>query len=118
MNKINSLPSDYRKLLQSVKRQIQESRIRAYRTVNNELIQLYWNIGEEIATRQERDGWGKSVVERLSKDLCEEFTGTSGFRHATFGICGAFMITIRKTQICDSLSQKFHGDITFLFLVN
>ena len=48
MNKINSLPSDYSKLLQSVKRQIQESRIRAYRTVNKELIQLYWNIGKEI----------------------------------------------------------------------
>ncbi len=79
MNQINSIPSDYGKLLQSVKKQIQESRIRAYRSVNKELIQLYWNIGEEIATRQERDGWGKSVVERLSNDLCKEFPGTSGF---------------------------------------
>ena len=79
MNQVNSLPSDYRKLLQSVKKQIQESRIRAYRTVNKELIQLYWNIGEEIATRQERDGWGKSVVERLSLDLRKEFPSKSGF---------------------------------------
>lgn len=79
MKQVNSLPSDYRKLLQSVKKQIQESRIRAYRAVNKELIQLYWNIGKEIATRQERDGWGKSVVERLSHDLCKEFPGTSGF---------------------------------------
>ncbi len=79
MNKINSLPSDYGKLLQSVKKQIQESRIRAYRTVNKELIQLYWNIGKEILERQEREGWGRSIVKRLSNDLRKEFLGTSGF---------------------------------------
>ena len=79
MNKVNSLPSDYRMLLQSVKKQIQESRIRAYRAVNKELVKLYLNIGEEIATRQERDGWGKSVVERLSLDLRKEFPSKSGF---------------------------------------
>jgi predicted nuclease of restriction endonuclease-like (RecB) superfamily len=79
MHQDNSLQSDYLKLLQSVKEQIQESRIRVYRTVNKELIQLYWNIGKEIAIRQERDGWGKSVVERLSLDLRKEFPSRSGF---------------------------------------
>ena len=79
MKKINSLPADYGHLLQSVKKQIQKSRIRAYRTVNKELIQLYWNIGKEISERQESEGWGKSVVKRLSNDLRMEFPGTSGF---------------------------------------
>ncbi len=79
MKKINSLPADYGHLLQSVKKQIQKSRIRAYRTVNKELIQLYWNIGKEIAVRQEQDGWGKSVVEKLSRDLRGEFKGASGY---------------------------------------
>ena len=79
MKKINSLPADYGHLLQSVKKQIQKSRIRAYRTVNKELIQLYWNIGKEISERQESEGWGKSVVKRLSHDLRTEFPGTSGF---------------------------------------
>ncbi len=73
------LPSDYSDLLQSIKKRIQESRILAYRAVNKGLIELYWNIGKDIASRQERDGWGKSVVERLSRDLHEEFPGTSGF---------------------------------------
>ena len=79
MKKIDFLPADYGNLLNSVKKQIQESRIRAYRTVNKELIQLYWNIGKEIAVRQEQDGWGKSVVEKLSRDLRREFPSTSGF---------------------------------------
>lgn len=73
------IPPDYGDFLQAVKQRIQESRIRAYRSVNKELIDLYWGIGREIAERQERDGWGKSVVERLSRDLRKEFPGTSGF---------------------------------------
>ena len=28
-----------------------------------------WNIGKEIKERQEKQGWGKSIVEILSKDL-------------------------------------------------
>ncbi|MCK4486188.1 MAG: hypothetical protein KAU38_05415, partial [Desulfobacterales bacterium] len=57
------IPPDYSDFLQAVKQRIQESRIRAYRSVNKELIDLYLGIGREIAERQERDGWGKSVVE-------------------------------------------------------
>lgn len=74
-----TLPKDYKDFLHLIKQRIHESRIRSYHAVNRELIDLYWNIGKEIAERQEREGWGKSVVERLSRDLREEFTGTTGF---------------------------------------
>lgn len=73
------MPQGYKDFLLSIKRRIHESRIRAYNVVNRELIELYWGIGRDIAERQERDGWGKSVVERLSNDLREEFPGTTGF---------------------------------------
>jgi predicted nuclease of restriction endonuclease-like (RecB) superfamily len=76
---IKFMPQGYKDFLLSIKRHIHESRIRAYNVVNRELIELYWGIGREIAERQERDGWGKSVVERLSNDLREEFPGTTGF---------------------------------------
>jgi predicted nuclease of restriction endonuclease-like (RecB) superfamily len=74
-----TLPKDYKDFLRTIKQQIHESRIRSYLAVNRELIDLYWNIGKEIAERQEREGWGKSVVERLSRDLREDFPGTTGF---------------------------------------
>ena len=73
------LPSDYPVFLQAIKERVKESRVLAYRAVNKGLIELYWNIGREIAERQSRDGWGKSVVEKLSHDLREEFPGASGF---------------------------------------
>jgi len=72
------LPSDYGELLQTIKKRIHESRFQAYRAVNKGMIELYWNIGREIAERQQHYGWGRSVVERLSKDLREEFPGSSG----------------------------------------
>ncbi|NJL59488.1 MAG: DUF1016 domain-containing protein [Desulfobacteraceae bacterium] len=55
------------------------ARIRAAKTVNRELVSLYWKIGEMIVEKQRELGWGKSVVEQLSKDICKEFDGISGF---------------------------------------
>lgn len=62
-------PSDYPALLQSLKRQIREARVRAALSVNRELVLLYYSIGKEILKRQDREGWGTSVITRLSKDL-------------------------------------------------
>jgi len=47
--------------------------------VNSELMLLYWEIGEEINRKQRELGWGKSVVEILSKELKKEFPGVRGF---------------------------------------
>jgi len=40
---------------------------------------INWHIGKSIAERQENEGWGKSVVEHLCKDLKTEFPNISGF---------------------------------------
>lgn len=71
--------TDYASFLASVKKEIQTSRIKAARAVNRELIALYWKIGEMIVKKQKELGWGKSVVQRLSKDICTEFEGIQGF---------------------------------------
>jgi len=69
----------YGEFLAGVKSSIREARLRAGRAVNRELIALYWRIGEEIVQRQERHGWGRSVVERLAADLRVELPGVNGF---------------------------------------
>lgn len=78
MNKL-IIEEAYGEFLAGIKTSIREARLRAGRAVCRELIALYWSIGEEIVQRQERHGWGKSVVERLAADLRLEFPGTSGF---------------------------------------
>ena len=71
--------ADYQQFLTEIKEKVYQSQYRALKAVNKELIMLYWDIGESIVERQEEHGWGKSVVENLSKDLQKEFPGIKGF---------------------------------------
>ncbi len=73
------LPSDYADFLDSLKTRVRQAQTKAMFSVNRELIQLYWDIGREIVQRQEREGWGKGVVDRLASDLQAAFPGIGGF---------------------------------------
>lgn len=73
------LPAGYSTLLKDLKQRIRKARVKAILAANRELIQLYWDIGKTIVTRQKKEGWGRSVVERLSKDIRREFPDIKGF---------------------------------------
>lgn len=75
----SNLPADYAGLLAKVKERIRSAQYAALKAVNKELVGLYWDIGRMIVERQENSAWGKSVVERLSADLRQEFPGVRGF---------------------------------------
>jgi predicted nuclease of restriction endonuclease-like (RecB) superfamily len=70
---------DYKALLQEIKQRVYKAQYEALKVVNKELIALYWDIGRSIVERQEKYGWGKSIVENLAKDLQAEFPGISGY---------------------------------------
>ena len=72
-------PNGYTDFLKEVKTQIRQRQLQALRAVNNELLALYWWLGENISQRQEALGWGKAVVENLARDLQTEFPGRNGF---------------------------------------
>ena len=74
----DELPDDYPQLLKRLKAEISSARTRAALAVNEELIKLYWRIGMEILARQERDGWGGKVIDRLASDLRAEFPEMRG----------------------------------------
>jgi len=73
------IPADYATLLSDIKQRIRSAQYEALKAVNKELISLYWDIGRMIIERQKGKSWGKSVVERLAKDLQAEFPGILGF---------------------------------------
>ncbi|GAA4347593.1 PDDEXK nuclease domain-containing protein [Hymenobacter saemangeumensis] len=74
-----SFSTDYHQLLTIVKQRVREAQYRALQQVNQQQIQLYWDLGRLIAERQQQHGWGKSIVETLAQDLQKEFAGMSGF---------------------------------------
>ena len=71
----NTIGKEYIKFLNEIKSRIVTARIQAIRSVNKELIKLYWDIGRTIVERQKKYKWGDAVVERLAFDLAAEFNG-------------------------------------------
>lgn len=47
--------------------------------MNKKTVLLYLEIGGYVSKKVMSKGWGKSVVEKLSKDLQIEFPGVRGF---------------------------------------
>jgi len=70
---------EYIRFLNEIKSRIASARVQVSRSVNKELLKLYWDIGRIIITRQKKYGWGQSVVEKLAIDLTAEFNGAKGF---------------------------------------
>lgn len=76
---LENMPADYVDWLSGLKQRIQGARQRAALAVNRELILLYWQIGLDILQRQQAQGWGTKVIERLAQDLRAAFPEMKGF---------------------------------------
>ena len=86
----NSIPAHYDLLLQELKDRIRAAQVRAALSVNRELVLLYWSIGRDILIRQENEGWGTKIIDRLSHDLTKAFPDMRGFRARNLKYMRAF----------------------------
>jgi predicted nuclease of restriction endonuclease-like (RecB) superfamily len=71
--------ADYARFIVELKDRVAAARLSAARSVNRELIALYWDIGKAIVGKQQALGWGQSVVEQIARDLRASFPGAQGF---------------------------------------
>ncbi|MDR3625135.1 MAG: PDDEXK nuclease domain-containing protein [Chlamydiales bacterium] len=90
------IPEGYKKLLDNLKTRIRSAQIKAAIKVNEELIKLYWEIGQEITERQDKQGWGTQVIEHLAKDLQNSFPGVGGFSRTNVFRMRAFYLAYQK----------------------
>lgn len=74
-----AMVSDYPGLLAEIKSRVQSAQTRAALAVNAELVRLYWEIGRLIVQRQQLEGWGARVIDRLAQDLKAAFPSMRGF---------------------------------------
>jgi predicted nuclease of restriction endonuclease-like (RecB) superfamily len=72
-------PNDYDDFFRNLKERIRSAQVKAALAVNQELVLLYWQIGRDILQRQQDEGWGTKVVDRLAQDLKMEFPEMTGF---------------------------------------
>ncbi|MDP3978096.1 MAG: PDDEXK nuclease domain-containing protein [Pseudomonas sp.] len=76
---LSTPPEGYGDWLADLKGRIHNAQQRATLAVNRELVLLYWQIGNDILTRQAQQGWGAKVIERLAHDLRSAFPDMKGF---------------------------------------
>ncbi|MBW1744850.1 MAG: DUF1016 family protein [Deltaproteobacteria bacterium] len=75
----SDLPDGYANLLASLKKRIQQERIKAVLSANKALVMMYWDIGNSIIQKQNNEGWGSKIIDRLSHDLKDAFPEMRGF---------------------------------------
>ena len=92
------LPSGYATVLSSVSQMIADSRRRAAAAVNQELVLLYWQIGQIIVQQQEAAAWGDSVVESLARDLRLAFPDLKGLSRANVFQMRQLVIACREIE--------------------
>ncbi len=80
----------YKKLLANIKQHIGRAQQQAIKTVNQELLVLYWHIGESILSRQKEQGWGTKIIDRLAADIQKAFPELKGFSARNLKYMSAF----------------------------
>ncbi len=109
MTKDLSTTGDYNALLRDLKERIRTAQVRAAVAVNRELVLLYWQIGREILTRQQQQGWGAKVIDRLAKDLQKEFPEMKGFSPRNL----KYMRSFAEAHPDDAIVQGVLAQITW-----
>ena len=100
---------EYLIFLKEIKERISLAQYTALKTVNKELINLYWDIGKKIVEKQKQQGWGNSIVKNLSNDLQIEFPGINGFSVQNLWYMRQMYVTYSKNLKL----QPLVGDISW-----
>ncbi|NOX64781.1 MAG: DUF1016 domain-containing protein [Chlorobi bacterium] len=82
---------------------IAKARNNALKTVNKELINLYWEIGKYISEKVNSENWGKSVVEDLSLFIKKEHPNIKGFNSRNIWRMKQFFETYNQNEKLSTL---------------
>jgi predicted nuclease of restriction endonuclease-like (RecB) superfamily len=78
-NELMTVDPHYKQWLTELKQRVLQSQLKAAVKVNSELLELYWQLGEDIVERQKTATWGDKLLAQLSKDLMATFPDMKGF---------------------------------------
>ncbi|MCF3140933.1 PDDEXK nuclease domain-containing protein [Paenarthrobacter sp. AR 02] len=109
-----SLPESYTDLLATLKDRVRAARITALRTVNTQLIELYWSIGKTVLERQQIEQWGSGVMGRLADDLRAEFPEMKGLSRSNLFYMRGFATAWPDPIVQQPVGQLPWGHITVL----
>ena len=88
---------DYKSLLGVIQKHIQEARLAASVSLNQQVLLLNHRVGQEINSRRKKKGWGAKVVPNLARDL--KSAGHKGFGLANLKAMAAFASEYSEDEI-------------------
>ena len=100
---------EYLNFKNEITARIRSAQYEALKAVNKEMIALYWEVGKRITEQQTASGWGKSVVENLSRDIQKEFPGIKGFGVSNMWDMARFYAEYQS----DEILQPLVGEISW-----
>jgi len=110
------MPENYGRLLEELKQRITTERLRVTMAANAAMVLLYWDIGQAILDRQDSEGWGTRVIDRLSNDLRKAFPDMKGLSPRNLKYMRAFAETWPDREIVqETLAQiTWYHNLTLL----
>jgi hypothetical protein len=91
----------------------QQSRTNAFKAVNSELINLFWNVGAYISKEIKEASWGDKAGDELANFLQKHHPELKGFNrrglyrmkqfyetYASFSIVTSMMTQLQKKELC------------------
>ena len=97
------LSPEYLDFRNEITSRIRSPQYEALKAVNKEMIALYWEIGRRLTEQQAALGWGKSVMENLSRYIQKEFLGIKGFGVSNMWDMARFYTEYRSNEILQPL---------------
>jgi predicted nuclease of restriction endonuclease-like (RecB) superfamily len=85
---------------------IKEAKQRAYQAVNNELVSLYWQVGEYVSQQVASKTWGKSVVQELANFIQKSEPNIIGFSSQNIWRMKQFYETYKDSQKLSPLVRE------------
>ena len=71
--------NEYKQFISEIFGIIETARRKAQSAISTEHILMNYEIGKTIIEKQNKYGWGKSIVELLSKDINKIYDGLKGY---------------------------------------
>ena len=97
---------------------ISQSRENALRKVNEELINMYWKVGEYLSVESKDATFGDAYIDSVSKEIQIAFPGIKGFTRRGLYRMKKFYETYKDDEFVTTLlSQISWSSIGFNYLI-
>lgn len=110
----SSLPvsavAEYNTWLNAIKQRVSAARVRVALAASSEVIAFYYELGAQIADREEQARWGSGFIDAFSRDLRQAFPEMSGFSPKNLRYCRAFFRFYCEPSIWQQVVAKLPGE--------